>query len=129
MLRMALALGLSLLAAAPAAAASVDGAAIHSSIQGSGKTIVFVHGWTCDETSWAGQVPAFDDDYRVITLDLPGPRRLRPGPGRAVISLRLRSGMNVGDRTTFTGDPANLLLRVWCHGGGCGGSVAGRVAA
>jgi pimeloyl-ACP methyl ester carboxylesterase len=72
MLRLALALGLSLLAAAPAAAASVDGMAIHSSVQGSGKTIVFVHGWTCDETSWDGQVPAFDDDYRVITLDLPG---------------------------------------------------------
>ena len=34
--------------------------------------MIFVHGWTCDESSWAGQVPAFDDDYRVVTLDLPG---------------------------------------------------------
>lgn len=56
-----------------APAASLDGASIHSTVRGKGpKTIVFVHGWTCDETSWAGQVPAFEKDYRVITLDLPG---------------------------------------------------------
>jgi pimeloyl-ACP methyl ester carboxylesterase len=53
-------------------AASVDGLAIHSSSVGSGPTIVFVHGWTCDASSWAQQVPAFAKDYRVITLDLPG---------------------------------------------------------
>ena len=33
---------------------------------------MFVHGWTCDSSSWAGQVPAFAKKYRVITLDLPG---------------------------------------------------------
>ena len=72
MLRLALALSLSLLAA-PAAAASVDGIEIHSTVAGAGpKTVILVHGWTCDESSWAGQVPAFDDDYRVVTLDLPG---------------------------------------------------------
>jgi pimeloyl-ACP methyl ester carboxylesterase len=54
-------------------AASVDGVAIHSTVRGSGpKTIVFVHGWTCDESSWREQVPFFEKDYRVITLDLPG---------------------------------------------------------
>ncbi len=73
MLRMALALGFSALFAAPAAAASVDGIQIHSTVEGTGpKTVIFVHGWTCDESSWAGQVPAFHDDYRVVTLDLPG---------------------------------------------------------
>jgi pimeloyl-ACP methyl ester carboxylesterase len=54
-------------------AASVDGVAIHSTVRGSGpKTIVFVHGWTCDESSWSEQVPVFEKNYRVITLDLPG---------------------------------------------------------
>ena len=33
---------------------------------------MFVHGWTCDSSSWTGQVPAFAKKYRVITLDLPG---------------------------------------------------------
>jgi pimeloyl-ACP methyl ester carboxylesterase len=56
-----------------AAAATVDGVQIHSSTHGSGpKTLIFVHGWTCDESSWAEQVPAFQKEYRVITLDLPG---------------------------------------------------------
>src|SRR5262245_29187977 len=54
-------------------AASVDGLNIHSSTRGKGKsTIVFVHGWTCDATSWAAQVSALSGTYRVITLDLPG---------------------------------------------------------
>ncbi len=56
-----------------APAASVDGIAIHSTVRGRGpKTIVFVHGWTCDESSWREQVRFFKKNYRVITLDLPG---------------------------------------------------------
>lgn len=71
-LGLALVLALSVTFAAPVGAASVDDLAIHSTVQGSGRTIVFVHGWTCDETSWDAQVSAFGDDYRVVTLDLPG---------------------------------------------------------
>jgi len=68
----ALTLGLVLAAAQPLSAASVDGISIHSAATGTGPALVFVHGWTCDSTSWAAQVPAFDKKYRVITLDLPG---------------------------------------------------------
>lgn len=63
---------LATLACSPALAASVDGMAIHSTVQGEGRTIIFVHGWTCDDSSWEGQVPAFIHDFRVVTLDLPG---------------------------------------------------------
>jgi sigma-B regulation protein RsbQ len=56
----------------PALAASVDGANVHWTSTGTGPAIIFVHGWTCDESSWEGQVPAFTQRYRVITLDLPG---------------------------------------------------------
>jgi pimeloyl-ACP methyl ester carboxylesterase len=69
-------------------AASVNGLDIHSTSAGSGPTIVFVHGWTCDETSWREQVPAFDDDYRVITLDLPGHGK-SDSPADGVFSMRL----------------------------------------
>jgi pimeloyl-ACP methyl ester carboxylesterase len=56
-----------------ASAASVDGIPIHSTVRGnSSKTVVFVHGWTCDESSWRNQAPFFEKNYRVITLDLPG---------------------------------------------------------
>jgi len=59
--------------AASVYAATVDGIPIHSTITGEGpKTIILVHGWTCDETTWQFQVPAFSKNYRVITLDLPG---------------------------------------------------------
>lgn len=89
MLRLALALSLSLLAATPAAAASVDDLEIHSTVQGRGdKTIVFVHGWTCDASSWAGQVPAFAEGYRVVTLDLPGHGRSE-SPEQAEFSMDL----------------------------------------
>ena len=54
-------------------AATVDGIPLHSSIAGAGPmTIILVHGWTCDETTWESQVPVLSRNYRVITLDLPG---------------------------------------------------------
>src|SRR6478735_4153417 len=58
---------------ATASAATVDGLKIHSASAGSGTTtLVLVHGWTCDSSSWAAQVPVLSKKYRVLTLDLPG---------------------------------------------------------
>lgn len=57
----------------PLSAATVDGLKIHSSVTGKGpRTVILVHGWTCDETTWTEQVPALAKQYRVVTLDLPG---------------------------------------------------------
>ena len=57
----------------PAAAATVDGANIHWTSHGSGgQAVIFVHGWTCDDSSWQGQVGPISRNRRVITLDLPG---------------------------------------------------------
>src|ERR1700676_3504702 len=85
----ALALSLSVLASA----ASVDGISIHSTVRGRGtKTIVFVHGWTCDESSWREQVPYFEKNYRVITLDLPGHGKSgSPSKGPLTMDLFARS--------------------------------------
>ena len=62
------------LASAPLlSAAGVDGLNIHYTITGTeSKTVIMVHGYTCDETTWTEQVPALARQYRVITLDLPG---------------------------------------------------------
>ena len=69
----ALALALMLAPAGAAEAAAVDGTNIHWTSQGSGRqTVILVHGWTCDESSWQGQVTALSKTFRVITLDLPG---------------------------------------------------------
>lgn len=74
---------------------------LHYTSAGAGRTIVFVHGWTCDLSVWAGQLPEFAKDYRVIALDLPGHGRSpAPEDGRytmdlfadAVESVRAESG-------------------------------------
>jgi len=53
-------------------AARLDGIELNYRSAGQGPTIVFVHGWTCDISVWADQMSAFQDEYRVIALDLPG---------------------------------------------------------
>jgi len=70
--RIIIAIIFSVTVATPVLAASVDGIEIHSSSVGTGPAIVFIHGWTCDTSSWTEQVPAFEKEYCVITLDLPG---------------------------------------------------------
>lgn len=78
--------------AAPLWAASVDGLSIHSTAAGSGPAIVFVHGWTCDGSSWQGQIPAFAQEYRVITLDLPGHGQSQsPSDGKFSMDLFARA--------------------------------------
>src|ERR1700682_6662789 len=50
-----------------------EGAKIHYTEYGAGENaLVFVHGWSCDETFWAGQAPVLGAKFHVITIDLPG---------------------------------------------------------
>lgn len=74
-------------------AATVDGIKIHSSITGKGpKTVILVHGWTCDETTWNAQVPVLSQQYRVVTLDLPGHGRSRsPKNGKLSMDVFARA--------------------------------------
>jgi pimeloyl-ACP methyl ester carboxylesterase len=58
---------------APSRFATCDGLKVHYKSLGAGeKALVFVHGWTCDMTSWRYQVPAFDGKVRMVLIDLPG---------------------------------------------------------
>jgi pimeloyl-ACP methyl ester carboxylesterase len=92
MLRLALAALLAAVAL-PAAAATLDGMTIHSTSTGKGaKTLMLVHGWTCDGTSWAENVPELSKHYRVITLDLPGHGKSgSPKDGKITMDLFARA--------------------------------------
>jgi sigma-B regulation protein RsbQ len=62
-----------LMLAASIPAATLEGIAIHSSMSGQGnKSVILIHGWTCDATSWGSQVPKLSKNFKVVTLDLPG---------------------------------------------------------
>src|SRR5688572_24499234 len=53
-------------AARLASAASVDGIPLHWTSAGTGpQTLMLVHGWTCDDSSWSSQVSALKGKYRV----------------------------------------------------------------
>lgn len=52
---------------------SPDGIEISYSVYGQGSpALVFVHGWSCDQTYWKYQVPEFSKHYTVVTLDYSG---------------------------------------------------------
>lgn len=52
---------------------SLDDAKVHYTEYGAGENaLLFVHGWSCDETFWAGQAAALGSKLHVITIDLPG---------------------------------------------------------
>src|SRR4051812_30350528 len=52
---------------------SSDGVRIAYESAGRGDTaLVFVHGWACDRTYWAAQMPEFSKTYRVVAIDLAG---------------------------------------------------------
>jgi len=82
-----------LVVSSAASAASVDGLHIYSASSGSGKpTLVLVHGWTCDSSSWDAQVPVLASHYRVVTLDLPGHGRSdAPKDGKFSMDLFARA--------------------------------------
>jgi pimeloyl-ACP methyl ester carboxylesterase len=55
------------------AVTSPDGIAIRYDVAGSGApALVFVHGWSCDRSYWAGQMRAFAARHRVVAVDLAG---------------------------------------------------------
>lgn len=63
-------------ASAPPVASTVaapDGVPIAYTIRGGGSpTLVFIHGWMCDQTFWDAQTGPMSEANTVVTVDLPG---------------------------------------------------------
>lgn len=54
-------------------AQSFDNEKISYTVFGQGDvTLLFVHGWSCNGGYWREQIPVFEKQYRVITMDLAG---------------------------------------------------------
>lgn len=54
-------------------ALSFDSERIAYDVVGKGKTaLIFIHGWSCDGRYWQKQIPVFEIEYQVITVDLAG---------------------------------------------------------
>ncbi|HET8674618.1 MAG TPA: alpha/beta hydrolase [Blastocatellia bacterium] len=52
---------------------SADGTSIAYEVRGSGTpALIFVHGWSCDRTYWAGQLDHFSRHFKVVAVDLAG---------------------------------------------------------
>jgi pimeloyl-ACP methyl ester carboxylesterase len=53
--------------------AQLDGLKVHYTLYGNANpTLVFIHGWACDETVWNAQAIELAHALRCITIDLPG---------------------------------------------------------
>ncbi|MGD8562923.1 MAG: alpha/beta hydrolase [Desulfarculaceae bacterium] len=66
---------LALFLAAPAAAEFADyqGNKVYYQVSGKGNpAVVFIHGWSCDQSFWRLNAPEVAKKYEVILLDLPG---------------------------------------------------------
>jgi pimeloyl-ACP methyl ester carboxylesterase len=54
-------------------ATSSDGVHIVYEVHGEGSlALVFVHGWSCDRSYWAGQLEPFSRNFKVVAIDLAG---------------------------------------------------------
>jgi pimeloyl-ACP methyl ester carboxylesterase len=70
---------------------SHDGVEISYSVYGKGSpALVFVHGWSCDQTYWKYQVPEFSKHYTVVTLDYAG--HGKSGAGRENFTMESFGG-------------------------------------
>lgn len=61
------------LASGPGEVAAPDGVGIAYTVAGSGSpSLVFIHGWMCDQSFWSAQVEDFSRSNTVVTIDLAG---------------------------------------------------------
>src|SRR5260370_40964653 len=52
-------------------ARSIDGVRIAYEEHGKGSlALVFVHGWSCNRSFWAGQMEPFSSQFKVVAVDL-----------------------------------------------------------
>jgi pimeloyl-ACP methyl ester carboxylesterase len=90
---------------------------------GTGKNVMFLHGWTCDSNDWSWQLPLFESKYRVVAADLRGHGRSEVMPSGAYRPADYVADIEALISTKYLGQKFIIV------GHSMGGQIAARLAA
>lgn len=90
---------------------------------GTGKNVMFLHGWTCDSHDWSWQLPLFESRYRVIAVDLRGHGRSEVMPSGAYMPDNYVDDVEALMSIRYPGEKFIIV------GHSMGGQIAARLAA
>jgi pimeloyl-ACP methyl ester carboxylesterase len=90
---------------------------------GTGKNVMFLHGWTCDSHDFSWQYPVFESKYRVVALDLRGHGRSEVMPSGKYLPADYVADIVSFISTNYPGQKFTLI------GHSMGGQIAALVAA
>ncbi|MFP3582621.1 alpha/beta hydrolase [Paraburkholderia sp. SIMBA_055] len=104
-------------------AATKSPATLFATEVGTGKNVMFLHGWTCDSHDWSWQLPLFESRYRVVAVDLRGHGRSELMPPGAYTPANYVADIEAFIATRYPGQKFVLV------GHSMGGQIAARLAA
>jgi pimeloyl-ACP methyl ester carboxylesterase len=90
---------------------------------GTGKNVMFLHGWTCDSQDWSGQLPFFESRYRVVSVDLRGHGKSEVMPSGTYSPEHYVADIETLIATRYANEPFVIV------GHSMGGQIAARLAA
>jgi pimeloyl-ACP methyl ester carboxylesterase len=110
-------------AADSAIATPVSTARLSLTDVGTGKNVMFLHGWTCDSNDWNGQLPFFASRYHVVSVDLRGHGKSEVMPSGAYSPDDYVDDIEALIATRYANEPFIIV------GHSMGGQIAARLAA
>lgn len=122
LLKLAGAAAVSFIAGAPQAhAAPQRSAPLFFTEAGTGKNLMFLHGWTCDSHDWSWQLPHFENRFRVLAVDLRGHGRSQVMPPGSYTPAQYVADIEELIATRYPGEKFMLV------GHSMGGQIAARL--
>ena len=98
----------------------VAGTTLHYQIEGTGESLVLIHGVGSDLTSWDGVIEALRGDYQIIRIDLRGHGKSKKTPGPYSLRMFRNDLLSLFDHLSFT--------KIHLVGFSLGGIIAQRIA-
>jgi pimeloyl-ACP methyl ester carboxylesterase len=89
---------------------------------GSGRNVMFIHGWSCDSHDWSWQLPEFEGKYRTVAIDLRGHGSSEVTPSGTYLPDDFVADLETLISTQYKGQKFVLI------GHSMGGQIAARLA-